>query len=93
MLGSVAYTLTHESTLPILVLRERDSELCSPRPDTCGRLTRAFVSLDGSELAEAVLEPTVELVLALSAPAPAAIHLMLVVKIFRHQKRREGSVS
>ncbi|HET9919927.1 MAG TPA: universal stress protein [Ktedonobacteraceae bacterium] len=82
VLGSVAYTLTHESTLPVLVLRQTGTELCSPLPDTCGRLTRAFVSLDGSELAEAVLEPTMDLVLALSAPAPAAIHLMQVVKVF-----------
>lgn len=81
-LKEVAYTLTHESTLPVLVLRQTGTELCSPLPDTCGRLTRAFVSLDGSELAEAVLEPTMDLVLALSAPAPAAIHLMQVVKVF-----------
>jgi nucleotide-binding universal stress UspA family protein len=82
VLGSVAQKLTHESAVPVLVLRDKGRELCSSQPDTHGRLTRAFVSLDGSELAEAVLRPAINLVMALSAPAPAALHLMQVVKLF-----------
>lgn len=82
VLGSVAQKLTHESDIPVFVLRDGGPELAPPQPETCGRLTRAFVSLDGSELSEAVLQPATELALALSAPAPAALHLMKVVKIF-----------
>ncbi|HEV7237506.1 MAG TPA: universal stress protein, partial [Ktedonobacteraceae bacterium] len=82
ILGSVAHKLTHESAVPVLVLRDKGRELCSPHPDARGRLTRAFVSLDGSELADAVLRPTINLVIALSAPSPAALHLMQVVKMF-----------
>lgn len=92
VLGSVAHKLTHESAVPVLVLREGGSELSSPQPDSCGRLTRAFVSLDGSELAEAVLRPATDLVLALSAPAPAALHLMQVVKIFPRSEE-QGTLS
>ncbi len=82
VLGSVAHKLTHESTVPVVVLREKGGELASSQPDSRGRLTHAFVSLDGSELAEAVLRPATNLVLALSAPKPAVLHLMQVVKIF-----------
>jgi nucleotide-binding universal stress UspA family protein len=92
VLGSVAEKLTHESNIPVLVLRESDPELVPAQPETCGRLTRVFVSLDGSELAEAVLQPATELALALSAPAPAALHLMQVVKVFP-QSEAQGSLS
>ncbi|HLI06413.1 MAG TPA: universal stress protein, partial [Ktedonobacteraceae bacterium] len=88
VLGSVAQKLTHESAVPVLVLRDGGPELASPQPETCGRLTRAFVSLDGSRLSEAVLQPATELALALSAPAPAALHLMQVVQVFPQSEAR-----
>ncbi len=92
VLGSVAQKLTHESAVPVLVLREGGPELASPQPETCGRLTRAFVSLDGSRLSEAVLQPATEVALALAAPAPAALHLTQVVKIFPTSEE-QGSLS
>jgi len=80
VLGSIAHKVTHLSAVPMLVLHEGGSALASNQPDSTGCLTRVLVSLDGSELAEAVLRPAAELILAISAPAPGALHLMQVVK-------------
>ncbi len=91
VLGSVAYTLTHESAVPILVLRE--SEPASPlsRSDAARPLC-ALVPLDGSQLAETAFIPAAHLVAALAAPTQGALHLAQVVKIFP-ETAEEGFVS
>lgn len=88
-LGSVAYTLSHESKVPILVLREKAAPLLSA--DTT-RPIRALVPLDGSELSEAALTPAAQLVTALSAPAQGSLHLTQIVKLFQ-ATAQEGFVS
>ncbi len=80
-LGSVAHTLAHESTVPILVLRESESASRLPDPAT-RRSLYALVPLDGSELAEAALAPAAHLVTALAAPAPGGLHLTQVIASF-----------
>jgi nucleotide-binding universal stress UspA family protein len=77
-LGSVAHTLSHESTVPTLVLRESDPAVRLVGPDTTQPL-RALVPLDGSPLAEAALAPAAHLVSALAAPARGQLHLIQVV--------------
>lgn len=80
VLGSVAHKVVHHSPTPVLLLRDRellstDTHTGATRP-LCG-----LVTLDGSPLAETVLEPTVNLVTALSAPEQGTLHLTQVVKL------------
>jgi nucleotide-binding universal stress UspA family protein len=79
VLGSVAQKITHHCPVPVLVLREGKLLLPESPPDTARHLT-ALVPLDGSPLAEAALVPAANLVAALAAPAPGALHLTQVVK-------------
>jgi nucleotide-binding universal stress UspA family protein len=80
VLGSVAQQVTHESATPVLVLREGGFVLPGAHPEMLSRPVCALVALDGSDLAEAVLEPAANLVSALSTPTAGALHLMRVVK-------------
>ncbi len=76
-LGSVAQKVVRHSPVPVLLLREggpADLHSDATHP------LRALVALDGSSLAETVLEPTAHLVAALAAPAAGALHLTQVVK-------------
>lgn len=77
-LGSVAQHLVRHTNVPVLVLRES-----GPSPTKYGANAeyplRVLVPLDGSPAAEAALPHALHLVAALAAPAPAAIHLTLVV--------------
>lgn len=73
LLGSVAQKIARHSPVPVLVLRESGA-----RPDSSP--VRALVTLDGSVLAKAALQPAAQLIAALSAPAPGALHLLRVVK-------------
>ncbi len=79
VLGSVAQKVTHHCPVPVLVLCES-----KPFPSASGLVAgnhfSALVPLDGSPLAEAALVPAANLVAALSAPAPGALHLIQVVK-------------
>ncbi len=77
MLGSVAQQVAHHSAVPVLMLREHGPTLAGQHPDV-EHLVRLLVPLDGSPLAEAVLEPAAELAAAI-APGQAALHLALVV--------------
>ena len=57
-LGSVAYTLAHQITVPLLLIRPNET----PPELTARRTLRHFlIPLDGSPLAEQILEPTLEL--------------------------------
>lgn len=77
MLGSVAQHVARTSPAPVLVLREGAggpiNEQLSTRP-LC-----IMLALDGSALAEQAVGPAAELGAALSAPLPAALHLVRVV--------------
>ncbi|MGB8344633.1 MAG: universal stress protein [Ktedonobacteraceae bacterium] len=75
-LGSVAHTLVHQSTAPVLVLRQPDAG----SPLKTGQALRALVPLDGSELAETALSPAAHLIAALAAPAQGGLHLAQVVR-------------
>jgi nucleotide-binding universal stress UspA family protein len=78
VLGSVAQILARYSPIPVLVLHESGTMPLGPHPDV-GPL-RALVTLDGSALARAILEPAAQLVVALAAPGHGALHLLRVVK-------------
>jgi nucleotide-binding universal stress UspA family protein len=77
VLGSVAHTLAHESTVPTPVLHEHEAASLLAHPDAA-RPLRALVPLDGSPLAEAALEPAAHLVASLAARGE--LHLTHVVK-------------
>ncbi|HVB72996.1 MAG TPA: universal stress protein [Ktedonobacteraceae bacterium] len=77
-LGSVAQKVARHSSMPVLVLHEAGAMLLGPRPD--GGPVRALVTLDGSALAKAALEPAAQAVAALAAPGHGALHLLRVVK-------------
>ncbi len=80
VLGSVAHTLAHESTVPTLVLHENETASLIAHTDAA-RPLRALVPLDGSPLAEAALEPAAYLVASLAARGE--LHLTQVVKPLR----------
>ncbi len=77
-LGSVAQALAHQSTVPLLVLRES-----APAPAfTIGAKTQpvcGLVALDGSPFAETALIPAANLVAALAAPGEGVLHLAHVI--------------
>jgi nucleotide-binding universal stress UspA family protein len=80
VLGSVAHTLAHESTVHTLVLRESEPAALLTRSDAARPLC-ALVPLDGSALSETALIPAARLVAALAAPAQGALRLVQVVKL------------
>ncbi len=80
VLGSVAHTLAHESTVPTLVLHEHEVASLIAHKDAA-RPLRVLVPLDGSPLAEAAVEPAAHLVASLAARGE--LHLTHVVKPFR----------
>jgi nucleotide-binding universal stress UspA family protein len=85
-LGSVASQLVRYADVPVLVFREQGPKLESPHPDM-EHLFRVLVCLDGSEFAQAALEPAAQLALAFGGgaegqPSPAhqaGLHLVLVI--------------
>ncbi|GCE11390.1 universal stress protein [Tengunoibacter tsumagoiensis] len=72
--GSVAQELVRNSTIPMLILREKGKEL---EPDA--KPPRALVCLDGSELAETVLEPAAYLLRNLALSTQKEFHLIRMV--------------
>lgn len=77
-LGSVAEGLAHQSSVPLLVLREGGLVSTLSRVD----LTRSLcilVALDGSPFAETALSPATNLVTALAAPNEGVLHLIYVI--------------
>jgi nucleotide-binding universal stress UspA family protein len=80
VLGSVARTLAHESTVPTLVLHEHETAPLPAHLDAA-RPLRALVPLDGSPLAEAALAPAAHLIASLTTQGE--LHLTHVVKPVR----------
>lgn len=76
--GSLTEQLVRGASVPVLVLGEESASLLMPSRQA-GYPFRALVPLDGSDVAQAALAPAAELVAALSAPAPGALHLARVV--------------
>ena len=63
-LGSVADALLRQASIPILFVRTQDGE---PDLNQDPSLQRVLIPLDGSELAEQILEPAVALAAAMQA--------------------------
>jgi nucleotide-binding universal stress UspA family protein len=78
-LGSVAEKVAQESPIPVLLLREREGMPLASAQRT-DQFT-ALVALDGSEFSQASLGPASEIVHALAAPAPGALHLVRVLEM------------
>ena len=79
LLGSVAQKIARHSSIPVLVLRE--SAATTAGMGHASSPVRALVTLDGSVLAKAALEPAAQLVAALSAPTQGSLHLLRVEKL------------
>lgn len=80
MLGSVADKIARHTPVPTLILREYGPAPLTPitvRPVPL----RALVPLDGSELAEEALEPTVQMLMALAPNTAKELHLLRVVDL------------
>jgi nucleotide-binding universal stress UspA family protein len=90
-LGSVAHSLVHQSSVPVLVLQQRGTTALLSHLETARPLS-ALVPLDGSPLAETMLVPAAHLIAALAAPTQGALHLVQVVKLFPGSAE-EGFVS
>jgi nucleotide-binding universal stress UspA family protein len=75
---SIAREAVHHSPVPVLVLKEHGG-LFLEAPDA--RRLRMLVPLDGSSLAEAALEPALQLLTALATPDSAEMHLVRVVAL------------
>ncbi|HXX76932.1 MAG TPA: universal stress protein [Ktedonobacteraceae bacterium] len=77
-LGSIAQGLAHQSTVPLLVLREGGQITAVSSGATHGPIC-ALVALDGSPLAETAILPAANLVAQLSAPDEGILHLAHVI--------------
>ena len=69
-LGSVTQKVARHCRVPVLILRAGASPSIDRQPDADHPVT-ALVSLDGSAVAEAALEPAVRLLTTLAAPEKA----------------------
>lgn len=85
VLGSVAEKVVHHAPVPALLLREGGPALVGTPPHAEGPL-RALVPLDGSVHAKAALVPAGQLIAALVAPGPGALHLTRVVRLSEAEK-------
>jgi nucleotide-binding universal stress UspA family protein len=79
-MGSVTQKVVRQSPVPVLVVRQDSAIPGETRPGAAHPLT-ALVTLDGSTLAEAALEPAAQVIAALAAPAQAQLHLVEVVSV------------
>lgn len=79
LLGSVAQKIVHNSTIPVLIVRE-DHPLPLERQKTPAEPFQVLVPLDGSPLAEAALLPAAQVCVALSATHTGILHLVRVVE-------------
>jgi nucleotide-binding universal stress UspA family protein len=72
-LGSVADALVRQSTIPMLIVAPEESEADLSQEPKFGRV---LIPLDGSQLAEQILEPAT----ALAVPTKAEVRLLRVVQ-------------
>lgn len=79
-LGSVAQKIACHSPIPLLILREEQTQE-KGLPVEGTHPAHVMVALDGSAFAEAAIRPAADLSLALSAPLPGALHLVQVVPL------------
>lgn len=77
-LGSIALGLAHQSTVPLLVLRE-GGQVLSISGGVISHPACALVALDGSPFAETALIPAANLVAQLAAPEEGILHLTIVI--------------
>jgi nucleotide-binding universal stress UspA family protein len=88
-LGSVAQQIVRRATIPTVLLRERGG-LPGPaaveREKEGVRLFRMLIPLDGSELAEAALEPAISFGALMMAPDDFEIHLVRILPFIRTQE-------
>ena len=77
-LGSIAQGLAHQSSVPLLVLREGGRVIALSNADVT-HFPSAIVALDGSPFAETVIVPAANLVAALAMPNEGILHLTQVV--------------
>jgi nucleotide-binding universal stress UspA family protein len=75
---SIARDAVHHSPVPILVLKESGGLFLTSGQ---ARPLRMLVPLDGSQLAEAALQPALQLLTALAAPEQGEMHLVQVVDL------------
>ncbi len=79
LLGSVAQKVVHNSTVPVLIVRE-GHPLTLEQQEAAEEPFQILVSLDGSRLAEAALLPAAQVCAALSASHTGVLHLVRVVE-------------
>ncbi len=72
--GSVAQATFRHSPIPVLVLSEHDEHFSLEN-----RSLRILVPLDGSELAEAVLDPIFQFLSLVATPMPHEVHLLRII--------------
>ncbi len=82
VLGSVAGHVAHHSPIPVLILRAPEGTVNSQRAEMA-RPPRILVPLDGSQFAEAVLDPARALAFGLAGDGLASLHLTLVIPPYR----------
>jgi nucleotide-binding universal stress UspA family protein len=87
-LGSVTGKIAYHSPIPVLMLREGEALLAGSSPSARGTL-HALVPLDGSELAQAALEPALQMIEALSPDGCGLLHLTQVVVLPQEEHKRE----
>jgi nucleotide-binding universal stress UspA family protein len=92
--GSTAQKVSRSSTIPVLVLHEGGITPTNPFPDRLRPLRSliAQVALDGSDFAEAAIEPAAKLIAALAAPAQGMLLLTHVVPVSTTGKLNESQV-
>jgi len=86
VLGSVAQKIARHSPIPVLVMHEAGTTPVGTSRDSSP--VRALVTLDGSALAKTALAPAAQLIAALSAPVPGALHLLRVVKPLAYDQKK-----
>jgi nucleotide-binding universal stress UspA family protein len=80
VMGSVAHKVVRHSSVPVLVLRDSGEKSANLYREH-ERPLRVLVPLDGSPLAEMVLEPVVQLATQLAASGPWQLNLLRVIDL------------